>query len=68
MKNLRSVMALKRISTAALAAVIGVTEKTANNKLNGETEFTLIEALTIKRELFPEYDLTYLFEREAPAA
>lgn len=68
MKNLRTVMAIKRISTAALAAVIGVTEKTANNKLNGETEFTLYEALTIKRELFPEYDLVYLFERDEEAA
>ncbi len=65
MKNLRAAMLLKKISTAALAALIGVTEKTANNKLNGETEFTLKEALAIKENLFPEYDLGYLFARDA---
>lgn len=62
LSNLRAAMSLKKVSTVALACLIGTTEKTANNKINGITDFTLPEALTIKSNLFPEYDLYYLFE------
>lgn len=61
LKNLRDAMAIKNITTVAVAKLIGTTEKTINNKLNGNTDFTLPEALTIKNNLFPEYDLCYLF-------
>lgn len=59
--NLRKAMDDKRISTLALAQVISVTEKTANNKINEQTDFTLREALAVKDNLFPEYDLCFLF-------
>lgn len=61
LNNLRAAMAVKKITSLALAALIGTTEKTINNKLNGITDFTLPEALKIKNNLFPEYDLCYLF-------
>ena len=41
LKNLKNALIAKKISVVALAALIGVTEKTANNKLNGETELRL---------------------------
>lgn len=59
--NLRAAMAMKRISALAIAQLINVSEKTVNNKLSGVSEFTLPEALSIKSNLFPEYDLCYLF-------
>lgn len=62
--NLRSAMAAKKITTFAMAQLIGTTEKTANNKLNGVTDFTLPEALKLRNNLFPEYDLCYLFASE----
>lgn len=64
LNNLRAAMAFKKISALVLAQLIGTTEKTINNKLNGITDFTLPEALKIRNNLFPEYDLCYLF---APA-
>lgn len=62
LENLKAAMRAKNISAAALARIIGTTEKTVNNKLNGLTEFTLREILLIKQCLFPEYDICYLFQ------
>lgn len=62
--NLKKALNAKNISIKAFAAVIGVCEKTAYNKINGEVEFTLSEAMMIKKELFPEYDFNYLFDSE----
>ncbi len=62
LENLKAAMRAKNISAAAIAKLIGTTEKTVNNKLNGITEFTLKEALTIREYLFPEFDLYYLFQ------
>ena len=62
LENLRAAMRAKNISAAAIARVIGTTEKTVNNKINGITDFTLKEVLLIKEFLFPEYDICYLFQ------
>lgn len=62
--NLRAAMTAKKVSASALARLIGTTEKTLNNKINGITDFTLPEALSIKSNIFPEYDLCYLFASE----
>jgi len=59
--NLKAAMAIKKISVVAIAQLIGATEKTVNNKLNGVTDFTVPEAIAIRNNLFPEYDLCYLF-------
>ena len=59
--NLRAAMAVKKITTLVIAQLIGTTEKTVNNKLNGTSDFTVPEAILIKENLFPEYDLCYLF-------
>lgn len=63
--HLMTAMAAKNITTLAIAQLIGTTEKTAYNKLRGITDFTMQEALKIKLNLFPEYDLCYLFESVA---
>ena len=60
--NLEIEMLRKKITNKALARIIGVSDKTIQNKMHGETEFTLPEAMTIM-ELFPEFNLTYLFEK-----
>lgn len=68
MENIRKAMKVKGISALAIARVIGTTEKTVNNKLNGISEFTVSEAKQISEALFPEYDFFYLFEREEQPA
>lgn len=62
--NLRAAMAAKKITVALIARLIGTTEKTVTNKINGITDFSLPEALAIKNNVFPEYDLCYLFEAD----
>ena len=59
--NLIAALDHKKISTLAVAQLLGVTEKTAYNKIYGNTDFTLPEALMLKANLLPEYDLYYLF-------
>lgn len=61
MLNLKCELDRKGISTRALARLIGVSEKTAWNKANGQNEFSVSEAITVKHELFPEYEYEYLF-------
>lgn len=63
LKNLQDAMNAKRISTRTIAQIIETTEKTARNKLDGVTEFTFDEAISIAENLFPEYDLKYLFAK-----
>ncbi len=66
--NLDAELARKNISTKALAKLIGTSEKTANNKRAGRTEFTLSE-IKIIGGLFPNVSLDYLFatKTETPA-
>ena len=65
--NLKKALDTKGISVKAYAAVIGVSEKTAWNKVNEETVITYPEATTTKAELFPEYDFDYLFASDRGA-
>lgn len=62
-ENLKREIERKGISTKALANVCGCSEKSAWNKLNGETDFTLGEAMSIWENLMKEFDLKYLFAR-----
>lgn len=68
LENIRKAMRAKGISAATMARVIGTTEKTVNNKLNGISEFTVSEAKLLHKALFPEYDFFYLFETEEKSA
>lgn len=65
-RNLRAEMARANITVAILAHQIGVTEKTLRNKLNGETDFTWPEALTIRRLVNPKVEIEEMFEKEEP--
>ena len=62
--NLNAELTRHGIKTKDFAQKIGVSEKTANNKLAGRTEFTLSEIKAIGK-IFPEVGLDYLFETKA---
>ena len=62
MTNLQKVLREKGISTKTVAAIIGVAEKTAYNKIYGVSECSISEAFAIQRDLLPEYTLEYIFE------
>jgi hypothetical protein len=59
--NLRAEMARSDIDGGAVAQLLGVSTKTFRNKMSGRTEFNRTEMFTIKREIFPEHTVEYLF-------
>jgi plasmid maintenance system antidote protein VapI len=65
--NLKRCLDAKGISYRAYGAILGISEKSAWNKVNGKTDITLPEAMTTKAELFPEYDFDYLFASDRGA-
>lgn len=60
--NLYAELSRIRMSTKDFAEVLGITEKSAKNKLDGITEFKLSE-IEKTRQLFPRCQQEYLFER-----
>lgn len=62
-RNLLAEMARFKVSNDDLIKTLDFkSEKTLNNKLAGRTEFTRKEMFLIKQNLFPDYDLEYLFK------
>ena len=47
---------------------IGCSEKTARNKINGETDFTYPEAEEVRNRLFPGMRMEYLFHQPGKSA
>ena len=64
LNNLKKVLDAKGITVRAYAKVLGVDERTIQNKIRGRNPFTYQEAVATKKELFPEYDLEYLFKAD----
>lgn len=63
-KNLEKILTNKKITKKAYAEFLGVSEKTAQNKIYGRTEFTLGEAIKTCSFICPEYRLDFVFEKE----
>lgn len=61
LKNLERLLYDKGISKKAYASMLGVNEKTIQNKISGKTDFTYPEASKTQSLLFPEYRIDYLF-------
>lgn len=66
--NLKNELIKKDISVKQFGEFLGVSEKTASNKLNGITEFTYGEFYKTCKFLFPEYNAEFLFKRDDTAA
>ncbi len=60
--NLKNILKQKKISMKDYAEFINVSEKTARNKIDGVTEFSLKEYLRTCKLLLPEYNRDFLFE------
>ncbi len=61
MSNLSAEMARFGVSVYNVQAVLDCSEKTARNKVNGSTEFTVAEAMKLRDAYFPGLRLEYLF-------
>ena len=58
--NLRKALDGKSITLVMYSKILGIDVKSVQNKLRGKTDWTLKEAFCTM-ELFPEYDMKYLF-------
>lgn len=65
---LKAEMVRADISVKELALKIGKTERSLRNKINGITDFTITEALTIRLEVSPDMPLEELFRKQKDAA
>lgn len=64
MLNIKNAMQKRNMTYPAFASLLGISEKTAKNKVAGRSEFTYGEARKVKI-IFPEYDLDYLMADES---
>ena len=64
--NLNAELTRRGVKTKDFASLLKVSEKTANNKLAGRTEFTLSE-VKIVAAFFPNMSIDYLFSTERTA-
>lgn len=61
MQNLVAEMARYGVKNSDIQDLLGCTEKTVRNKLNGVTEFSVAEALKIRDTFFSGLRVEYLF-------
>lgn len=61
MLKINGEMKIYGIRNSDICKVIRKTEKTVRNKLNGTSDFSVIEAIKIRNELFPGRSLEELF-------
>jgi len=62
--NLNAEMAKAKINIKALSEISGINYETLKLKLRGVTEFKRSEMVTIKKKIFPDKTLDYLFQTE----
>ncbi len=62
MNNLKNALRSKNITIKDFATFLGVSEKTAQNKLSAKSDFTYSEVRKICKFLLPEYNSDYLFD------
>lgn len=59
--NLEAEMARSKITQAQIAEKLGITPTTLSFKLNGKSSLSLKECVAIKKNVFPDKTLDYLF-------
>lgn len=62
--NLKGEMAKKSIKVEDIAHVLQIHRNSASNKINGDTSFSIDEAVKVKEAFFPELSLKFLFEKQ----
>ena len=51
----------KNITNESIANLLGIHRNSVYNKINGESKFSIDEALAIRNAFFPNYDVDTLF-------
>ena len=61
---LRGELAKRKVSIEGLATLLGIHRNSVANKLNGESSFSIEQAVMIQETYFPDLSLKYLFSTE----
>lgn len=61
---LRGEMAKRKVSIEDIATLLGIHRNSVANKLNGESSFSIEQAVMIQEKYFPDLSLKYLFSTE----
>lgn len=61
--NLLAEMARKGLKTKHIAEALSISQKSAYNKLNGITDFTLSETVKVRDAFFMGMSIEFLFEK-----
>ena len=61
--NLIIEMKKKKVTQAEIAKALNISRRSVFNKVSGNIEFSMSEALTIKRTFFDDQTIEYLFEQ-----
>lgn len=62
--NLKGEMAKRSVKVEDIANVLQIHRNSASNKINGDTSFSIDEAVKVKEAFFPELSLKFLFEKQ----
>ncbi|MCI7492125.1 MAG: XRE family transcriptional regulator [Lachnobacterium sp.] len=62
--NLKAEMARKNITGETISQFLKIHRNSFYNKVNGDSSFSVNEAIKIQNEFFPDMDLDYLFSTE----
>lgn len=62
--NLKAEMAKKDITIEEISKLLGIHRNSVANKINGDSSFSIDEALKIQTNYFPKLALNYLFQKE----
>ena len=66
--NLNAEMARKKLTIKDLSELAEIQYDTLKNKCSGTTEFKRVEMFRIKKKVFPELSIDYLFATEEKGA
>ena len=59
--NLSAELARNRMTIKSLSEKTGINYESLKNKVSGKTEFKINEMILIKKKVFPDYTIDYLF-------
>lgn len=62
--NLKGEMAKRNVTNESIAILLGIHRNSVYNKINGESRFSIDEAIIIRNTFFPDSDIDTLFETE----
>lgn len=62
--NLRGEMAKRKISIENISELLKIHRNSVANKLNGESAFSIEQAMLIQETFFPDLGIKYLFSKD----